>query len=67
MRLGKVGYYSEFVVYPVLAAGMAVAALWNAPDQIGVWLATVVGGAGLWTVVEYVLPRFVIHNCPFLK
>ncbi len=67
MRLGKGGYDSEFVVYPVLAAGMAVAALWNAPDQIGVWLATFVGGAVLWTLVEYVLHRFVLHHVPFIK
>lgn len=67
MRLSRVGYYAEFVVYPVLCGGLLVTALWRAPDQAGLLAATFVGGAALWTLVEYVMHRVVFHHAPIIK
>jgi sterol desaturase/sphingolipid hydroxylase (fatty acid hydroxylase superfamily) len=67
MRLGKVGYYAEFVVYPVLTAGLAATALWQAPQRGAIWLSTFIAGVGLWTLVEYVLHRYVLHHVPYIK
>jgi len=67
MRLSRVGYYAEFIVYPVLSAGLLVTALWRAPEQAGLLAVTFVGGVALWTLIEYVLHRFVLHHVPFIK
>ncbi len=67
MRLSKVGYYGEFVVYPVLTVGLTAAALWTAPESAGTWLVAFVGGIALWTLIEYVLHRYVLHHVPYIK
>ncbi|MCB1488495.1 MAG: sterol desaturase family protein [Bauldia sp.] len=68
MRLGKVGYYSDFVVYPVAIAGMASFALWRTwPDHYGTTLAAFVVGVAIWTLVEYVMHRYVLHHLPGVR
>jgi sterol desaturase/sphingolipid hydroxylase (fatty acid hydroxylase superfamily) len=67
MRLSKVGYYSEFVVYPVITTGLALPAFWQAPDQAPVWLATFAAGVAMWTLIEYLLHRYVLHHVPYIK
>jgi sterol desaturase/sphingolipid hydroxylase (fatty acid hydroxylase superfamily) len=68
MRLGKVGYYGDFVVYPVAIAGLAVYAIWQGPPGgWSVWLGAFVTGAAAWTLIEYILHRFVLHHVPFIK
>jgi sterol desaturase/sphingolipid hydroxylase (fatty acid hydroxylase superfamily) len=67
MRLSKVGYYAEFVIYPVLAVGLVATAAWRYPERAGLLVATFVGGLALWTLVEYLLHRFVLHHVPYIK
>jgi sterol desaturase/sphingolipid hydroxylase (fatty acid hydroxylase superfamily) len=67
MRLSRVGYYSEFIIYPVLAVGLLATAAWRYPERAGLLAATFVGGGALWTLVEYVLHRFVLHHVPYIK
>ena len=68
MRLGKVGYYGDFVVYPVAITGLAAYAIWQGPPGgWSVWLGAFVTGVAAWTLVEYVLHRFVLHHVPFIK
>ena len=68
MWLGKIGYYGEFVVYPILIAAFAAVALWRAsPERSGVWVAAFISGVGLWTLVEYALHRYVLHHVPYIK
>jgi sterol desaturase/sphingolipid hydroxylase (fatty acid hydroxylase superfamily) len=67
MRLSRVGYYSEFVIYPVLAVGLLSTAAWRYPERAGILAATFVGGLALWTLVEYLLHRFVLHHVPYIK
>ncbi len=64
----KITYYGEFIVYPLLIAGLATAALWQAPPERSIaWLAAFVAGLGLWTLVEYILHRYVLHHMPYIK
>jgi sterol desaturase/sphingolipid hydroxylase (fatty acid hydroxylase superfamily) len=68
MRLGKVSYYGEFVVYPVVIASLAAVPLWRAPsERYALWLAAFISGVGLWTLVEYALHRYVLHHVPYIK
>jgi sterol desaturase/sphingolipid hydroxylase (fatty acid hydroxylase superfamily) len=67
MRLSKVGYYSEYIVYPVLSAGLLATAAWRYPGRAGILAATFVGGVALWTLVEYLLHRFILHHVPYIK
>jgi sterol desaturase/sphingolipid hydroxylase (fatty acid hydroxylase superfamily) len=57
--------HGEFIIYPALIAGLAAAALWQAsPERYALWLAAFVSGVGLWTLVEYLLHRYVLHHMP---
>jgi sterol desaturase/sphingolipid hydroxylase (fatty acid hydroxylase superfamily) len=67
MRLSKVGYYSEYIIYPVLAAGLVGTAIWRYPERTLAVVATFVAGVALWTLVEYILHRFVLHHVPYVK
>ena len=68
MWRGKIAYYGEFIVYPTLIAVLAAAAFWQvSPGRSMVWLAAFVAGLLLWTLVEYVLHRYVLHHMPYIK
>jgi hypothetical protein len=65
MQLGLIGYYSDFVVYPVAivvlrAAGRA------GPGRLVYWAGFSLPRAclGLWTLIEYLLHRFGLHPFP---
>jgi sterol desaturase/sphingolipid hydroxylase (fatty acid hydroxylase superfamily) len=63
MRPSKLSYYSDFVVYPVVISALAVAgitrATWSDRTE---WLGVSVAGFVIWTLVEYVLHRSVLHR-----
>ena len=68
MQLGLIGYYSDFVVYPLVIAALAVAGLVEAGEENAPgWIATVLACLGLWTLTEYLLHRFVLHHIPYVK
>lgn len=68
MRLGKVGYYGDFVVYPLVIVGVATVAFWRAsPEQFATTMTALVLGIGIWTLVEYTLHRYVLHHLPHIK
>jgi sterol desaturase/sphingolipid hydroxylase (fatty acid hydroxylase superfamily) len=63
MQLSKFGYYGDFVIYPIVISGLAAAALVKADTRaVALWSVMVVGGAGLWTFMEYVLHRIALHE-----
>ncbi len=67
-QLGKVGYYADFFIYPVVITGLAAYAIWRGPqDAWASWLGAFVSGIVVWTLVEYVLHRFVLHHVPHIK
>jgi sterol desaturase/sphingolipid hydroxylase (fatty acid hydroxylase superfamily) len=68
MRLSKIGYYSDFLVYPLCIVGLAVAGLRTAGAQgIVVWLVIAFSSVVIWTLVEYGLHRFAFHELPYVK
>ena len=68
LRLGKIVYYADFYVYPLVIAALAAFAISQGPKGGWmVWLTAFVSGIGLWTLVEYLLHRYVLHHVPYLK
>ncbi len=68
LRLGRIAYYADFYVYPLVIAALAAYAIWHGPaGGWAMWLTAFVSGVALWTLVEYVLHRFVLHHVPFIK
>ena len=63
MRLGKLGYYGDFLVYPLIVVilGVALVRRNTAGHQTG-WAACVLGGAALWTLLEYLIHRTFLHR-----
>jgi sterol desaturase/sphingolipid hydroxylase (fatty acid hydroxylase superfamily) len=63
MRPSKLTYYADFVVYPVVIVGLAAAGLPRATWAYRAeWLCAAVAGFVIWTLLEYVLHRSVLHN-----
>jgi sterol desaturase/sphingolipid hydroxylase (fatty acid hydroxylase superfamily) len=67
MRLSKAAYFADFVVYPPVIAILLTAAL--RPESLvcrKTAAVCVVSGLVLWTLVEYGMHRFVLHQIPYL-
>ncbi|HEV3185143.1 MAG TPA: sterol desaturase family protein [Xanthobacteraceae bacterium] len=65
MYQSKWGYYADFVVYPVTAAGLAWVVSRGAHSEfLGVFLLSCLAGFAAWTLVEYLMHRFVFHAIP---
>jgi sterol desaturase/sphingolipid hydroxylase (fatty acid hydroxylase superfamily) len=68
MRLGRLNYYSEFILCPACAVILAAWALTHVPvSALPDWVAIAAAGIFGWTLVEYLLHRFVFHRVPFIK
>ena len=63
MRPSKSTYYADFVVYPVVIAGLAACGLTRSTWQNRIeWLCVAMAGFVIWTLLEYVLHRSVLHE-----
>ena len=62
MQLSKAGYYSDFVIYPLVVItlmGVVGSHLtWITARQ---WLSSCIAGSMLWTLLEYGLHRIALH------
>lgn len=69
MRLSKWSYRADFAVYPILAATAASLALAHATRAQGeAGMIALLAGVLVWTLVEYVLHRWVLHRLqPFKR
>ena len=68
MLLTRIGYYSDFFAYPVLIAILGAAGVITAStDGAKAWIAIFLGGMAAWTLLEYILHRFVLHHIPWIK
>ena len=68
MWLNKINYYGEFILYPVLIASLAAVTLWRSPpERLPIWLVAFISGVWLWTLVEYILHRYVLHHVPYIR
>lgn len=66
MRLSRLGYYADFLVYPFLVLALfAVASSRPAPHAWIEWVGASVAGIATWTLAEYIFHRFVLHDFPF--
>lgn len=67
MRLSKTAYYGDFVVYAtivlVLATSVWLRGRWPLRLQ---WLGAFAIGMGVWTLLEYLLHRWVLHQVPII-
>lgn len=63
MRLSKTAYYADFGIYALVVTGAFIWAITlpNFTMRLKATAASVVGGV-VWTLVEYVLHRFVFHG-----
>ena len=65
MQLSKTGYYADFAIYAAGIAGIATAAAVLDDARAGTaWVLAAVAGAAAWTLIEYLLHRFVLHRMP---
>ena len=63
MKLSKFDYYSDYVAYPVAIVAIgAVAMIGHAARENVHWLMVAAGGFALWTFLEYILHRVVLHG-----
>ena len=63
---GKVGYYADFAIYGMLVVAMVAFALRGSRSDQLTWLAAAIAGGSSWTLVEYLLHRFVLHRMPLI-
>ena len=67
MVLTRIGYFGDFVVYPALILLLVVAGIHYGTDGDGRWLLIFLASLALWTLLEYLLHRFVFHHMPYLR
>jgi len=66
MQLSKVSYYSDYVAYPIVIAGLASVGLaGETRAAVVAWLAAVGAGLVLWTLMEYFLHRVALHRIAY--
>jgi sterol desaturase/sphingolipid hydroxylase (fatty acid hydroxylase superfamily) len=68
MKMSKLGYFSEFLLFPPLVFVATLLAFRSStPPQPAIW--AIVYGAGLvgWTLIEYLLHRVLFHHAPILS
>lgn len=68
MKMSKLGYFSEFLLFPPLVLAAVLLAFRSpTPPQPVIW--GMVYGAGLigWTLIEYLLHRVLFHHAPILS
>lgn len=63
MRLSKAGYYADFVVYPSLLVVLGLPALHGA-SVVRHWSLAFVAGLAGWSLVEFVVHRYILHHVP---
>lgn len=67
MKMTKLGYFSEFLLFPPLVLIATLLAFRSpVPPQPAIWV--IVYGVGLlgWTLIEYWLHRVLFHHAPIL-
>ena len=65
MKMSKLGYFSEFLLFPPLVLAATLLAFRSSiPPQPVIW--AIVYGTGLvgWTLIEYLLHRVLFHHAP---
>lgn len=67
MHLSRAGFFADFYVYPSLAVVFVAFAIVTTPSR---WLAVTIAfftGIAIWTFVEYIMHRYVLHHLTWIK
>lgn len=68
MNQSRIAYYADLFVYPILVVGFLVFDIETSGFTLHIrWWYAFFFGAALWTLVEYLLHRFVYHDMPLVK
>ncbi|HEY4340141.1 MAG TPA: sterol desaturase family protein [Steroidobacteraceae bacterium] len=61
--MSKTGYYADFVIYATIVTTATLVTAWRSTAyETAIWLLIAAVGAVLWTLIEYILHRFVLHQ-----
>lgn len=67
MKMSKLGYFAEFLLFPPLVLVAALLAFRSSvPPQPAIWAGVYCAGLIGWTFVEYLLHRMIFHHAPVL-
>jgi len=66
-RLSRNAFFADFYVYPAAAGILLAFAFARNPARWTGMLAVVGAGLGVWSLVEYLLHRFVLHHVVWVK
>jgi len=68
MKMSKLGYFSEFLLFPPLILVATLLAFRSLiPPQPAIWAVVYCGGLVGWTLIEYLLHRVLFHHAPILS
>jgi sterol desaturase/sphingolipid hydroxylase (fatty acid hydroxylase superfamily) len=68
MNLSRVLYFGDFVACPVAVLVLAILALAGRDiEATGLWVLMLITGVAVWTLVEYVIHRWVYHRVAFFQ
>src|SRR5665648_470371 len=68
MKMGKLGYFSEFLFFPLLVLAATLMAFRSSiPPQPAICAIVYGGGLVGWTLIEYLLHRVLFHHAPILS
>ncbi len=67
MKMGRLAYFAEFLVFPPFVLLFTAFAFHGAtPPRLASWALACLAGLSAWTLIEYLLHRFVFHHAPVL-
>jgi sterol desaturase/sphingolipid hydroxylase (fatty acid hydroxylase superfamily) len=66
-RLSAKAFFADFYVYPTAAAAFIALGIWSDPERWDRTIVATVVGFGVWTFVEYLLHRYVLHHVTWVK
>lgn len=67
MKMSRLAYFAEFLVLPPLVLLFTAFAFYRAsPPGVASWVFMYFAGLLAWTLIEYLLHRFVFHHAPIL-
>jgi len=67
MHLSRASFFADFYVYPALAAIFLAFAIFRTPNRWFAMAVAFVVGIAVWTFVEYIMHRYVLHHLTWIK
>jgi sterol desaturase/sphingolipid hydroxylase (fatty acid hydroxylase superfamily) len=67
MLLTRAGYFADFYVYPCVSVGLGALALVPQPRHWPALGGAFLAGLAAWTLLEYILHRWLFHNAPWFR